>query len=54
MAWTIDDFPAPVRPTIATFYPGYIEKLMSSITKGSPSLYLIERFYILIELLEGH
>lgn len=42
-AWIMLDFPAPVRPTIPTFWPPSILKLISLSTGSNFSLYLIEK-----------
>lgn len=42
--WMIEDFPAPVLPTMPTFSPGKILKETFFRTKGNPYLYLIETF----------
>lgn len=41
--WMMEDFPAPVRPTIPTLWPALAMKLTSFNTLGSPSLYLADR-----------
>ena len=41
-AYKIEDFPAPVLPTIPTFIPLCTSKVKSFSTSGKPSLYLIE------------
>jgi hypothetical protein len=40
----IEDLPAPVLPTIPTFYPGKILKETFFNTKGKFYLYLIDTF----------
>ncbi|KAH3687467.1 hypothetical protein WICPIJ_001577 [Wickerhamomyces pijperi] len=42
MAKASDDFPAPVLPTIPTFSPALMSKLMSFKTKSKFSRYLVE------------
>ena len=41
--WMIEDFPAPVRPTIPILCPAFAVKVTSFNTRGSPSLYLVDR-----------
>ena len=43
-AWMIDDLPAPVLPTIPTFSPSLIVKVIPFNTKGNSALYLREKF----------
>lgn len=47
-----DDFPAPVRPTIPTFLPAWIDKFMFFKIKGRPSRYLAEKLTNFIVSLE--
>ena len=42
-AWMIEDFPAPVLPTIPILWPAFAKKLTFFNTLGSPSLYLADK-----------
>ena len=52
-AWIIEDFPAPVLPTIPTFYPSSILKEIFFKTKGSYGRYRREKFFTIIEAFLG-
>lgn len=43
-AYKMDDFPAPVRPTIPTFMPGYTVKERFLMLGSRHSRYLMEAF----------
>mmetsp|Transcript_21679 Transcript_21679/g.35010 ORF Transcript_21679/g.35010 Transcript_21679/m.35010 type:complete len:216 (-) Transcript_21679:81-728(-) len=52
--WVSDDFPAPVRPTIATFERPSIDRLTSLRIRGRFFAYLAEKFLNCIDPTVGH